>query len=129
MAKKIFIIEDDANLLYSLQAKLRIEGFEIEIDEGVNKQEIMKKMQKASPDYILLDLVLPQIDGFEIIKLIKTDESLKNIPIFIFSNLSDNDSKTRSMELGAEQFFIKSEFSVDEIVTKIKNIIANKNKV
>ncbi len=129
MAKKIFIVEDDANLLYSLQAKLRIEGFEIEIDEGANKQEIMKKIQKASPNYILLDLVLPQIDGFEIIKLIKADESLKNVPIFIFSNLSDNDSKARSMELGAEQFFIKSEFSVDESVTKIKNIIVNKNKI
>ena len=129
MAKKIFIVEDDANLLYSLQAKLRIEGFEIEIDEGANKQEIMKKIQKASPNYILLDLVLPQIDCFEIIKLIKADESLKNVPIFIFSNLSDNDSKARSMELGAEQFFIKSEFSVDESVTKIKNIIINKNKI
>ncbi len=129
MAKKIFIIEDDANLLYGLQAKLRIEGFDVEIDEGLDEQEILKKLQKTLPNYIILDLILPRIDGFEMIKAIKKDQTLNNIPIFIFSNLSDNDSKARSIDLGAEQFFIKNDFSVDEFVTKLKNIILNKSKI
>ena len=129
MSKKIFIIEDDANLLYGLQAKLRIEGFDVEIDEGLDEQEILKKLQKTLPNYIILDLILPRIDGFEMIKAIKKDQTLNNIPIFIFSNLSDNDSKARSIDLGAEQFFIKNDFSVDEFVTKLKNIILNKSKI
>lgn len=129
MAKKIFIIEDDANLLYGLQAKLRVEGFDVVADEGIDEIEVTKKLKSSSPDYIILDLILPHIDGFEMIKKIKADEVLKNIPVFVFSNLSDNDSRTRSMDLGAEQFFIKNDFSVDEFVEKIKKIIINKTKI
>jgi DNA-binding response OmpR family regulator len=129
MAKKIFIIEDDANLLYGLQAKLRVEDFDVVADEGIDEIEVLKRIKTTSPDYIILDLILPHTDGFEMIKKIKGDESLKNIPIFIFSNLSDNDTKTRSMDLGAEQFFIKNDFSIDEFVEKIKKIIINKSKI
>jgi len=130
MPKKIFIIEDDANLLSSLQAKFSLEGFQVETSSGnVEIQEIINDIKRSRSDYIVLDLILPRVDGFEIIKDLNADEETVDLPIFIFTNLSDQDSRSRGMELGAKYYFIKNDFSVDEFVEKIKKIINNRGKM
>lgn len=123
--KKIFIIEDDANLLYGIQAKLSVEGFETITDEGFGKNEIMLKIKTLKPDYVILDIILPKANGFEILAEIKSDPEIKKIPVFIFTNLSDSESKRKSRELGADFYLIKSELNIDELVEKFKNIIKN----
>jgi len=127
--KKILIIEDDANLLYGLQAKLRVEGFETITDEGADKTEVLGKIKTLKPDYIILDIILPKINGFNLLSEIKADPAISKIPVFIFTNLSDNDSRQKGADLGADFYLIKSELNLDEFVAKFKKIIANKRKL
>jgi len=130
MAKKIYIIEDDANILYSLQAKFSTEGFEVKTDNGVGHiLEIVNHVKMFIPQILVLDLILPKFDGFDLLHEFKRKEETKNIPIFVFTNLSDEDSKSRGLNLGADYYFIKDEFSIDQFVAKVKKIIENKEKM
>ena len=130
MNKKTFIVEDDANLLYSLQAKFSLVGVEVETNSGnTGISELINDIKKAKSNFIILDLILPKIDGFEILKTIKKDDDLTNLPVFIFSSLGDEDSKSRALELGAKYYFVKNDFNVDEFVDKILKIVNNANKL
>ncbi|MFA4833365.1 MAG: response regulator [Patescibacteria group bacterium] len=130
MAKKIFIIEDDANILSSLQAKFSLEGFQVGTSSGNTEiSDLLAGIKKFKPDFIILDLILPAVDGFEVIKAIKADEEISFPPIFIFTNLSDEDSRSRSTNLGIKHYFIKSDFNIDEFISKFKKIIANIEKI
>jgi len=127
--KKIFIIEDDANILYGLEAQFTAADLEVEVSEADEEiEELMSKIRDFDPQYIILDLILPKVDGFEVIKRIKSDEELAEKEIFIFTDLSDEDSRSRSLELGADYFFFKEEFDTFEFAEKVKKIVANKDK-
>ncbi|MFA5131348.1 MAG: response regulator [Patescibacteria group bacterium] len=128
-SKKIFIVEDDANILYGLEAQLTAADHEVEVSEAEEEiDELMSEIKDFDPDYIILDLILPKIDGFDVIKRIKADDELSEKEIFIFTDLSDEDSRSRSLELGADYFFFKEEFDTFEFAEKVKKIIANKEK-
>jgi two-component system alkaline phosphatase synthesis response regulator PhoP len=130
MNKKIYIVEDDANILYSLQAKLSLAGFKVEVNTGnVEIENLMDEIKKAKPDFIILDLILPRIDGFEVVRAIRSDNDISSLPIFIFTNLSDQDTKSRGVALGVNYYFIKNDFNVDDFVVKIKKIIENAEKL
>ena len=127
--KRIFIIEDDANILYGLESQFGADEFEVESSQGNEElDELMASLKDFDSNYIILDLILPKIDGFEIIKRIKDDAEIGDLPIFIFTDLSDEDSRNRSLELGADYYFIKEEFDSYEFVEKVKKIIDNKEK-
>lgn len=128
--KKIFIIEDDANILYGLEAQFASDEFEVETSTGdEDLDEIMERLEDFDPDYLVLDLILPKVDGFEIIKKIKGDSELSDKQIFIFTDLSDEDSRSRSLESGADYVFFKEEFDVFSFSEKVKKIIANQDKL
>lgn len=128
-SKKIFIVEDDANILYGLEAQLTAADFEVEVSEADEEiEELMSKIKDFDPDYIILDVILPKVDGFEVIKKIKGDEELNEKEIFIFTDLSDEDSRSRSLELGADYFFFKEEFDIFEFAEKVKKIVHNKER-
>lgn len=130
MPKKIYIIEDDANILYSLQAKFSADGFQVRTNAGVeNVFAIINEIKIDIPDFVILDLILPNFDGFDLLKELRNTEETKNIPIFIFTNLSDKDSKARGLDLGADYFFIKDDLSMDGFVEKVKKIIENKERI
>lgn len=130
MEKKIYIVEDDANILYSLQAKLSLAGFQIEVNNGnVEIENLMDNIKKSKPNFIILDLILPKLDGFDVVKAIRADQDVSNLPIFIFTNLSDQDTRSRGLALGVNYFFIKNDFNVDDFVVKIKKIIENLEKI
>ncbi|MDO8592323.1 MAG: response regulator [bacterium] len=124
MTKKILIIEDDANLLYGLQAKFRVAGFITAADQGVNQAEPMEKIKTFKPDYIILDLILPKIDGFNLLSEIKANQETSGIMVFVFTNLSDRDSRERAEKLGADFYLIKTDINLDDFVAKFKKIIA-----
>lgn len=127
--KKFFIIEDDANILYGLQAKFRIEGFDVEINDGTEEIEIIhSRLKLTKPDFVILDLLLPSVDGATLLKVLKSDEDLSNICIFTFSHLSEADSKKWTKMLGSDYYFIKNDFVIDEFVEKVKQIIINRDK-
>ena len=127
--KKIFIIEDDADLLYGLESQFVADDFEVETSAGEEElSEVLDGLRNFSPDYLILDLILPKLDGFDIIKKIKADDELRDIQIFIFTDLSDEDSRQRSLQLGADFVFLKEEFDTYDFSEKIKKIIANQSK-
>ncbi len=128
MDKKIFIVEDDANILYGLESHFSSEGFETETSVGDEDiDEIITKIKDFATNYLILDLILPKVDGFEIVKKIKEDDELADLPIFIFTDLSDEDSRARSMKLGVDYYFIKDEFETYEFAEKVVKIINNKD--
>jgi len=127
--KKIFIIEDDADLLYGLEAQFTSDEFIVEIATGEEEiEEILTQLREFDPAYVILDLILPKIDGFEIIKKMKADDELNDRQIFIFTDVSDEDSRQRSLELGADYFFFKEDFDTFQFAEKVKKIIANQEK-
>jgi len=127
--KKIFIVEDDANLLYGLESQFSADEFEVETATGDEEiEELMDKIKDFEPNYIILDLILPKIDGFEIIKKLKSDDELNDKQIFIFTDLSDEDSRQRSLQLGADYVFFKEEFDTFEFAEKVKRIVAVQEK-
>lgn len=129
--KKIFIIEDDANLLYGLEAQFNNAGFVVELSEADEEDEadLLSRLRKFNPDYIVLDLILPKIDGFELLKKIKSDEEISEKEVFIFTDLSDEDSRQRSLEMGADYVFFKEDFDTFSFSEKVIKIIKNEKKV
>jgi len=127
--QKIFILEDDVNILYGLESQLSASDFIIESSEGEEEiEELLNNIRHFAPDYMILDLILPKLDGFDIIKRIKGDEELSDLPIFIFTDLSDEDSKRRSLDIGVDYYFIKEDFDTYEFAEKVKKIINNQEK-
>ena len=117
--KKILVIEDDSLLANILINSIVREGFEaFNVLDGLQAIDTAKKLQ---PDLILLDLILPGLDGFEVLRQLKADNSLKKVPVFIITNL-DSISDVRSAKvLGAEEYFIKANTNVKNIVKAVSN--------
>lgn len=123
MAKTILIIEDD-NFLQGLEAtKLKKEGYDILT--ASNSVEAFKIIDsgKNKLDLILLDLLLPEVDGFMILEKIRQNKDLLTIPVIVFSNLSEENDIKRATKLGISEFMIKSNFTLDELSTKVKSLI------
>lgn len=118
MAKTILIVEDDRFLRELIVQKLIKENYEI--SEAVDGEEGLKKIKEEKPDLILLDLILPGIDGFEVLSRMKEDPTLSQIPVIILSNLGQKEDVERGLKLGAVDYLIKAHFTPGEIIDKIK---------
>ncbi len=118
---KILIIEDDSFLRGLEVGKLQKNGYEISV--AATGEEGMQKITEAGIDLILLDIILPNFDGFDILKKIRETESTKNIPVIVFSNLAEDKDMAKAKSLGATAFMIKSNFTLDELVEHIKQIL------
>lgn len=120
----ILIIEDDKFLRDLITQKLQREGFATA--DAVDGEEGLKMARENKPDLILLDLILPGIDGFEILKRVKNDRTTAQIPVIVLSNLGQKEDMDRAVSLGAEDFMVKAHFTPGEIITKIKSILKKK---
>ncbi len=128
--RKIFIIEDDANILYGLESQFAAADFEVEVSEAEeDEEELLSMLREFEPDFIVLDLILPKVDGFELLKKVKSDSELRDKEVFIFTDLSDEDSRQRSLEMGADYVFFKEDFDTFQFAEKVIKIIKNHEKV
>ena len=118
MTKKILIVEDDKFLRELITQKLIKEDFEV--SEAVDGEEGIKKIKEEKPDLILLDLILPGIDGFEVLSQMKKESTLTSIPVIILSNLGQKDDVEKGLKMGAVDYLIKAHFTPGEIIDKIK---------
>jgi DNA-binding response OmpR family regulator len=118
MAKTILIIEDDKFLRELIARKLNEEDFEV--SEAVDGEEGIKKIKEEKPDLILLDLILPGIDGFEVLARMREDSTLSSIPVIILSNLGQKEDVEKGLKMGAVDYLIKAHFTPGEIIDKIK---------
>ncbi len=121
MAKKILIIEDDKFLRELITQKLIKEDFEV--SEAVDGEEGIRKIKEEKPDLILLDLILPGIDGFEVLSQMKKELTLASIPVIILSNLGQKDDVEKGLKMGAVDYLIKAHFTPGEIIDKIKAVL------
>lgn len=119
--KKILIIEDDTFLQGLTANKLQAEGFEV--NTASNGNEALTNLDQEMYDAIILDLMLPDISGFEILKQIRSRETNNKLPVLIFSNLSDDKDIKQGLDLGATDFLVKANFTLEELVEKVKNAI------
>lgn len=121
MANKILIVEDDKFLRELISQKLVKEQYDV--SSAIDGEEGIKKIKEEKPDMVLLDLILPGIDGFEVLTKMKEDTSISNIPVIILSNLGQKEDIERGLKLGAKDYMIKAHFTPGEIIEKIKSIL------
>jgi CheY-like chemotaxis protein len=121
MKKKILIVADEKNLIELLKKKLTNEDYEVSVAH--NGEEGLRTMKKIKPDLILLDIVMPRIDGFEVMEAMAKDDKLKNIPIVVVSNSGQSVEINRAQKLGAEDWIVKTEFDLQEVIEKVKKHI------
>jgi len=116
MPKKIIIIEDEELLSSLLRKKLTNLGYEVFIASDGEKG--LQAVKEINPDLVLLDIIMPKMGGFEVLKAIKADDSIKNIKVIIISNSGQPVELDKARELGAEDWLIKTEFDPQEVVDK-----------
>ena len=122
--KKILFIEDEPALQNALSTTL--EGGGYTLLSALDGEIGLQTAQREKPDLILLDLVLPKIDGFEVLKKLKENHEMENIPVIILSNLEGSIDVERALELGAKTYLVKTNYKLEEVVEKIKNILSEK---
>lgn len=123
---KILLVEDDSFISELYSAKFTKNGYGMEIAQ--NGEEALEILKKDKPDVILLDIVMPKVDGFEFLEQIKKDESLASIPVIILTNLSDEQNINRAMSLGANSYIIKSHFTPAEVVRRVEEVLENRSR-
>lgn len=118
---KILVVEDDRFLRELIVKKLSQEGFEV--DFAVDGEDGLTKIKEGKPDIVLLDLILPTIDGFEVLRKLKEEDIVPSLPVIILSNLGQREDIEKGLSLGAADYLVKAHFTPDEIVQKIKSIL------
>jgi len=121
MFKKILLIEDDKFLRELMNKKLITLGYDVVTAADGESGLVMIKETK--PDVVLLDLILPGINGFEVLEKAKQDPEIAAIPIVILSNLGQGEDIEKGLSLGAKDFLVKAHFTPQEIVNKLKSIL------
>jgi DNA-binding response OmpR family regulator len=119
--KKILFIEDESTLQKTLGEVLNQQGYEI--ISALDGETGLKLAQTIKPDLILLDLVLPKLHGFEVLKELKEEKTTKDIPIIILTNLEEIEDIEKTIELGATTYLIKANYELNEVVAKVKEIL------
>jgi len=120
--KTVLLVEDDKFLSTLLKNRLEKEGFSV--IHAVNGEEAINilRANPAKPNLVLLDIILPKKNGFEVLEEIKLDLELKALPIIIISNLGQDDDLARGKELGALQYYVKAQTSIDDLVSKVRSL-------
>ncbi len=121
--KKVLIVEDDLFILNMYVTKLKSEGFVV--DSAEDGMSAIQMAKQNPPDIILLDIIMPVVDGFETLSQIKKDDKLKNVPIILLTNLSQKPNIEKGLRMGAADYIIKAHFTPSEVVEKIKKVLNN----
>ncbi|HSX14416.1 MAG TPA: response regulator [Candidatus Saccharimonadales bacterium] len=123
---KIMLVEDDAILVEMYQAKFELEGHEIMV--ATNGEECLKLLENYLPHLILLDILMPKLNGFHVLKEIKKRSNLRNIPVILLTNLGEAEvdmNQELAGALGVNDYLIKSHHTPDEVVEKVMRTLAS----
>jgi len=123
MAKKILVIEDEATLQKALTEVL--EQADYEVLSALDGEQGWNLAASEKPDLILLDIILPKIDGFEVLRRLKGDEGTKQIPVVLLTNLSDLNDIQKALDLGANSYLVKADFHLDDVLKKVEQMLAD----
>lgn len=119
--KRILIAEDDKFLANAYRVKLVKAGFDVMI--ASDGQEAVKAMDSYAPDLVIMDLMMPVKDGFTALREIRSNTNWKDLPVIVASNLGQKEDYDRATDLGATEFIVKSDLSLEDLVGKIKVLL------
>lgn len=123
--KKVLLIEDDPMVVRMYERKLKMSGYKLSL--AYNGEEGFVVLRNETPDIILLDVMMPKMDGLETLKKIKADEAYKDVPVIILTNFGDrSEDVQKCKKMGAEDYWVKANMSLNEMVERINNILAKK---
>lgn len=117
----VLIVEDEEFLIRAIEDNLAAEGYAIDIAR--NGEEALEKIGKKKPDLVLLDILMPKKDGFSVLEGIKKNPEWKLIPVIVLSNLGEDKSIKRALEMGADDYFVKSQHPIQEVIEKVKDYL------
>lgn len=119
--KHILIIEDERMLAEMYSTKFEMEGYSV--DRAYDGAEGLAKAKSKKPDVILLDIIMPKIDGFAVLKELRKDAALEQVPIVLLTNLGQDDDVKKGKELGATDYLVKSNHTPADVVMKVKSLL------
>lgn len=119
---KVLIVEDEQTLLKTIEFAVKDKGYET--ITAMDGEEASRLIAEEKPDAILLDILLPKKNGLDVLKDMKDDEATANIPVLLLTNLSDEESISQGVALGARGYFVKADMSLDEVAEKVQEILA-----
>ena len=120
MSKKVLLAEDERNVILGVRTCLDAVGYQIEIVE--DGDEALNSIRKERPDLILLDLLMPKVDGFEVLKEVKGNDETKDIPIIVLTAKAEEEDRQRAMDLGADSYMTKP-FKPQELWDLLKHYL------
>jgi len=123
---KILIVEDDAYITGMYKTKLIMAGYDVKVAEDGEKG--LAALEAETPDLLLLDIVLPKVDGFQILEEVRKNPKTKDLPVILLTNLGQKVDVERGLALGADDYMIKAHYTPSEVVEKISNLISRKKK-
>lgn len=123
---KVLMVDDDKMLLDMYKERLDLAGFQVETSS--NGEECLAKIHQVKPDIVLLDIMMPKVNGYDTLASIKSDPQTKDIPVIILSALVRDINKSRAIEAGADDYIIKSEVMPADVIKKIENVLAKYHK-
>lgn len=118
---KILIVDDDPFILDMYALKFREQGFDVEVAR--DGKEGLNKIKEYEPEVVLLDVVMPILDGFDVMRELKKEKAGPTIRVILLTNLGQKDDVERGMQLGAYDYIIKAHFTPSEVVDKVRNIL------
>ncbi len=119
--KQILVVEDDAMISSMYKTKFEADGFEVlTADNGAAGLELAKK---EKPDIIMLDIILPQLDGFSVLEAIKKEKAIKDIPVIMLTNLGTDEDKKKGQKMGALDYLVKASLTPGQVSAKIKEVL------
>lgn len=117
--KKILLVEDDTALATVYQSRLELEGFDVE--RVTNGEEALSKVVEYQPDLIVLDVMMPKINGFDVLDILRNTPETTNVRVIMLTALSQPKDKERAAELGADDYLVKSQVVIGDVVERIKH--------
>ncbi len=125
--QKIFIVEDNKSLLEIYRLRFEVAGFEVVSSE--TGLDFLTRVNEEKPDVVLLDLMLPEMDGFSVLTSLKenfSNSDMKNVSIIVWSNLSEDADIQKALKSGADMYLRKSDYEGDDLVEKVRDVLAKK---
>lgn len=121
----VLLVEDEEDIRTMYAEQLTIAGFDVTV--ACDGLEAVAKVSTESPDLVLLDIILPELDGLDVLRKIKADNKTKNIPVIMMSNLNQDNQKSDAEKLGATAFYVKSSLTPSEMIKRINETVDRKN--
>lgn len=118
MSKTVLIVEDEQSMQRALKNKLEHAGFSVRT--ASDGEGAVAALQADKPDLVLLDLIMPKLDGISVLRKMKADDALRSVPVVILTNLSSGDKVAEAMQLGTFDFLVKANYSLDDVLRKVK---------